>query len=245
MYNNFGLEYYDIVNLFSGLEDDFSTPGKNNGKKNIEDEMDIQLGMLLSKIPATVLRLFEFVEFAVMDQEKTYIDGVGTRFKFPDNLPPVLTGEFTAYYMDENNRCNSSAGNEVLTTGNPTCQNLRLCDAGASVTVSVVSGAPTGYYGITSDIDLTDRTLYVAYEVDSDSSYFEIKELKRYLRDAVACMLGSKMLLQNETDWKLLDIVCENKFEPMKNWVPAEYRALKWWRKPWVDGLITGNFSRS
>lgn len=237
MYNNFGLKFYDIVNLFSGEESDFATPGKNNGKDNIEDEMDIQIGKIISKMPANVLRLFEFVEYAKMDQEVSYISGVGTRFKFPDTVPPLVTGAFSAYYTDQRDTCSSSSN---LTLGNNNgydCSNHPICSQGSEVTVGTVSGSDGEFYGITvEDVDLTDKDLYVSYEVDSDSEYFEIKELKGCLRDMVACILGGKLLLEGENEWRLLDTVCATTFAPAANWVPSEFRKLKWWRKPWNSG---------
>jgi hypothetical protein len=114
----------------------------------------------------------------------------------------------------------------------------------ASVEIVTVSGSNGDFYGLTNDIDLTNYDLYVSYEVDSDSEYFEIKQLKAILRDMVACMLGSRMALENESKLRLLDIVCSTNFKPDANWIPQEYKKLKYWRKPWVSGMLLGKLNR-
>ena len=244
MYNNYGLKWYDIVNLFSGEEDDFATPGMNSGRDNIEDEIELQSGKLSQKVPSNVLRLFEFVEYALMDQEKEYTSGVGTRFRFPKGITPLLTGEFTAYYTDKKNTCSSSSNLTLGSTDEFGCNNLSICTQATIVDVETVSGSDGAYYGITEDVNLEDKDLWVSYEVDSEASDFVIKELKACLRDMVACVLGGKLMLEGEQNWRLLDIVCATKFNPPKGWVPSEYKKLKWWRKPWQNGIASGKFWR-
>ena len=60
----------------------------------------------------------------------------------------------------------------------------------------------------------------------------------------VACSIGSSLMMQNENEWKILDIVCATKFEPKNDWMPYEFKKLKWWRKPWMDGIVIGKFYR-
>lgn len=229
IYNGFGCEWTDIIALFSGEESDFAA-GCQSGQTVIENEIEMQTGKLLQNIPGGVVAMMDTV--AGLYRETVPVTD-GSMFEYPAELPP-LPGTTYGYIRQTDVDDRRKVG--------PKCG----CPYD-SLTEIVIEDAYDEeneiWYGVAEE-DLGSYDLYIRYDIDTQNSKFIIPELRNIVRDLVACVMGGKLMLENEDKWRLLDTVCSTKATVSARFIPYLWKTLTWYQKPWQTGMITGKFYR-
>jgi hypothetical protein len=259
-YNNFGVNWFDIVNFFNqSTEDDFASSSVD-GRTNIEKELSINEGKLLAQLSESTVKMLDRLSGVRLHTEVVNVSGDEyiTYAAFPTNLPPITgDGELYMYAAPlatncENGNCTNTCDKEY-----PARQwNYNQL----SVIGSYIIPDSYIYNNITGKITAVmsgnySNGVYVEYNVDHNNSNgltdsdgnslnpFHIAEFAGWIRNRTCCIFGRKLLLENESKWSILDEVCkEEVFQ--KNFVPACLKKLNWWKKPWFEGIATGKINR-
>jgi hypothetical protein len=177
-----------------------------DGKAVIAAEMDRAEAYIMARLPARVLRMLKR-----MNGERVISPGNVGETDFSTVLPMVTGSAWNRAYRDDGIGCGCSTG--VLDT-------LTEVDfTYASNTSGVLVDALTD----------EDQSVYVRYDVDQSS--IVLASLGSALRDYVCSILGHRLYVRGNEQWKLVDkydAEAQRKLTEMseEDWLPPELRQV-------------------